>query len=402
MSFSLRPLTLMIMAISIWSCLQEGDDEAYLSRPVEALSVGAYYSMSFGDACGGGGGKLPSFCSLEEVVSLDSLISQNPSIIRIIPSSQMPLKYSNADYFLFGVSPGKTTIKASGTFDDGSRRSDSFDVEVKPITSLQMLQHCKNDSSGTLRALPGEQVMVSIKLLNGKDPLTGCIPSLLDSLPGMTQTCSDYRMYATITTPQSFAKVEIKSRMLSKPSGSIQSVQPSEITSITLDEVNSPPITLSKPDSFAWYIHMSVGNTALCKTPPASLQTLTPNVCSGPKGQESWVTPTTGYVFIRGLKEGVCTMKINVHEGKASGLKSFKQFFPSYPDTALSLAGFGNPCNTEGATTCSVGMGRVAICKSKRWSEHQDCSKNEVCDFRSNTEKGCVAGSTCASCRGLK
>ena len=60
------------------------------------------------------------------------------------------------------------------------------------------------------------------------------------------------------------------------------------------------------------------------------------------------------------------------------------------------------PCPVEGETACQYGYGQVGLCKSSHWVFQPLCPADQVCDFVPDTTAGCVAGTVCAKCRGLR
>ncbi len=379
------------------------DDEASLSRPAGSLAVGGYYEVHFGDACGSSGGKMPSLCRSEGLVTLDSIVSTNTQVLRIVPAKEAGGGAQDTHLVYLGVAPGKAKVRAYGRFRDGSYRSDDVEITVKSVTSLKIKQECNDDSSGVISALPEEVVLFNAYPMAGKEELQGCIPQLLDSVPGLTQSCTGWWTRAIWKAPQTAIQVSLKARMLSKPVATLRTLSLSDISDVRITDVNQPPYSLSKPDSFAMYVRMSTGTLPLCKMPSATLRTLTPEVCTSPQGETQWTRATTGYVFVKGLREGRCQLQASLDGQKWFGTRSLALFFSTpRPDISMDFAGFGNPCKIEGATTCSYGLSSQAVCRDKRWSSLKTCAAEETCDFLVNGEKGCLADASCAACRGLR
>ena len=363
--------------------------------------MGAYYDLVFGDACRASTGKMPSFCSSEGLVSLDSVVSEDTGVVRIVTEEAAGAPTGSKLAF-FGVAPGKAKVRASGRFSDGSTRGDEVEITVKAVTGIKIVQNCNRDSSGVVRALPGESVGFTANAKAGREELQGCIPGFLDSVPGLRQSCHWWSTSASWQAPDTAARIPVTSRVLPKPVGTLRTLALSEITDVRFEDVNQPPFILSKPDSFATYVRMSAGKLPLCKTPPATLRTLTPEVCAGPQGETQWTRNTTGYVFVKGLREGRCRLQAGLDGQKWHAEFSRELFFYTRPDTSWDQAGFGNPCAPEGATTCSYGLGSLAVCKDARWTVKQECGSAKICDYLAAGGTGCLAGASCAACRGLR
>lgn len=400
----LRIAALMALASLLTGC--PSDDEASLGGPSGSLAVGAYYDVVFGDACGSSsGGKMPSLCSHERLASLDSIVSEDTGVVRIVDrqdGQDVIAPTPGAKLAFFGVAPGKATVRAKGRFSDGSTREDALEITVKAVTGLKVRQDCNRDSSGIVRALPGESVAFTVYAMAGREELQGCIPRLLDSVPGLRQNCHWWSTSASWQAPQTAAQVPLTSRVLPKPVGTLRTLALSEITDVRFEDVNEPPYALHQPDTFATYVRMSTGKLPLCKSPPATLRTLTPEVCAGPQGETQWTRNTTGYVFVKGLREGRCQLQAGLDGQKWFATFTRDLFFYTRPDTSWKLAGFGDPCKPEGATTCSYGLGTQAVCKDARWSRKQECGNGTLCDFLVAGGTGCLPGTSCAACRGLR
>jgi hypothetical protein len=253
-----------------------------------------------------------------------------------------------------------------------------------------------------VRAWPGEQVIFNAYPMAGKEELQGCLPRLLDSVTGLTQSCSGWWTMAIWKAPETAGQIALKSRLGTKTVATLRTLAASDISDVRIADVNAPPYALSKPDSFAMQMRMSSGTLPLCKMPPATLRTLTPEVCTGPQGETQWTRPASGFVFVKGLREGRCQLQASLDGNKWFATRSLALFFYTPPDKSWEVAGFGNPCATEGATTCAYGLSDLAVCKDKRLVLLKTCAADQVCDYLANGEKGCLAGAPCAACRGLR
>jgi hypothetical protein len=378
------------------------DDDASLDGPPGSLAQGAYYKVSFGDACGSGSGKMPSFCRSEGLVALDSIFSEDPRVFRIVPAKDAGGDAEDTGLVFFGVAPGKAKARAFGRFSDGSKRSDAVEITVKAATGLKIRQGCDNDSSGTVRGWPGESVQFDVYPMAGAEALLGTLNALLDSVPGLTQRSSPWSIGAVWHVPEGAVQIPLKSRLFAKPVGTLRTWIAAEISEIRIDDVNQPPYAFSQPDSFALYVRMSAGKLRLCKTPPAVLRTLTPQVCAGPQGETQWTRPNTGYVFARALREGRCQLQAGLDGKTWSKTRALDLFFFTQAPAAWDLAGYGNACKTEGATTCDYGLSGLAVCRDGHWALEKSCAPLQTCDFLPDGGKGCLAGEPCAACRGLR
>lgn len=345
---------------------------------------------------------MPSFCRTEGLVALDSIFSEDTRVLRIVPANEAGGGAGDTGLVFLGVAPGKAKARAFGRFSDGSKRSDALEITVKAVTGLKFLQSCDHDSSGVIRAWPGEAVGFDAYPMAGGEALFGRLPGVLEPGPGLTQAASDWSTYAVWTAPEGAVQIPLKSRLFAKPVATLCTWTAADISAIGIDDVNRPPYALSKPDSFAMYVHMASGKLRLCETPPAALRTLTPEVCAGPQGETQWTRPSKGFVFVKGLREGRCQLQAGLDGKTWPGSRSLDLFFYTPVPAGWDLAGFGNACGTEGATTCGYGLSDQAVCRKGQWAPLKTCAAREACDFLPEGGKGCIAGAPCAACRGLR
>ncbi len=395
--------TLLLIA-TLSGCIS--DDEASLSLGSSTvtyggLALGAYSPLSFGDACRGGG-KI-NFCTSEKMTELHMLESDNPDVVRIIEKEDLPVSLDRGQYFLFGASEGEAVITASGTFDDGSVRSDSRKIKVKAVTSFKLLQSCNQDSSGNITGLPGASVRFNLDMYADKKELGGCHPNLLTGQPGLTHSCTAYQNSFTWQAPEAYTKQPLRSELVKGDVGVLRTLTNDDIVEAYIYPPNGPEIVLSKPDSIPMYVKFNIETAKLCTDLPITIKSLTPNVCAAPDGGIQWHYDDYNYVYMSALSEGKCKVQVSLDGQTFHQPRTYSVFFYSSDLGRDGYAGFGSPCEFEGATVCSYGLSSVAICEEGKWREKRRCEDSTpICDAKPSSEKGCIEGLPCADCRGLR
>jgi hypothetical protein len=379
------------------------DEDAALQGPVNApLAVGAYHGLSVSDACAGGG-KL-NFCSTERLVSVDSLVSRDPSIAEIVLPADVPREISEDPYFVRGVGPGTAVLEFSATFDDGTTRTGTLDLEVRRANAAHIVAGCGIDESDVVLAMPGETRSFEVRLFDGRTVLSGWHPDALESVAGVTPWyLSDESNHFEWTAPTQPVRIGVTSPVVGRSAGTLRAFAPSEVTDVVVTSPNSAPLATSIGEAFYVDTKMTVDGVTVCNSQPGFLRTETPAVCSGPSGSQIWAAESHSRGSAVVNAEGICRLRASADGTTFFGVASFELFVVTAPASA-EYAGFGNPCSVEGSSTCTYGFSSVAVCRDGFWSgsESDYCGPDRVCDFQDVSASGCVAGSTCAHCRGLR
>jgi len=398
---SLVPRHLGVLVGSVASMLACNDRGAYVTGVNGGLALGAYHSLGFGDACPGGG-KI-NFCSTEGVTEILELRSDDPDIVEILPGAKHPLgALATSSYYMLGKKDGKTALFFRGRFNDGSVRDASVEVEVKHAELLRLASACGSAPAETnLLVSTGDTGTFELEMLAGGEKLSGWLPGAVTA-EGLTDTSgnSDINYYAW-QAPETPIVRALESTLAAKVVGTLTAYGPDQVTSIDISSRDTLfPAAFTAEGSFYIYTQIHVGDKSPCRSLPVEIHSSALSVCSGPAGEAVWMGDAYGGEA-RVHAEGNCVLAASTPGGKALSSKSFPLFFVNAPPTGLDVPGFGNPCTIEGATACSFGYGSVGVCKSGHWMEKLTCSENQTCDFVPQSSKGCVAGASCAVCRGL-
>ena len=99
-----------------------------------------------------------------------------------------------------------------------------MEITVKAVTALKIRQECNQDSSGVIRALPGERVFFNVYPMAGGEVLLGFFPGILDSVPGLSRTYSEYSTSVDWRAPDTAVQIPLKSRVLAKSPGSLRTL----------------------------------------------------------------------------------------------------------------------------------------------------------------------------------
>jgi hypothetical protein len=386
-------------AFGFTACL-DGDHEARLNRPQGPLAVGAYHEVRFGDACSGGG-KL-NFCSTQRLTSIDAISSKDAAVARVVVAKDLPVPFGNEEYYLLGVAPGATTIMARGRFDDGSIREAEVEVEVRTADQAKLISPaCQSGESDTVYVSPGGSGSFAIQLLAAGVELRGCRPRVLDPLPGVVTFCDNERTFFGWSAPAAGTDVDLRSPLVGGSVGRLKAYLPRDVGDVQIESLNRSPLVVSAEGAFPVTVKMFVDNVAPCESPPGVLQTLTPDVCSGPDGARVWPGDSRFGGEVVPHAEGVCTLRASADGQRFFEPVDFTLFMVTAPDKGTEYAGVGNPCKKEGATTCSYGLGATAICHQGYWRDQRICAARQVCEFRA-MGAACTSGALCAECRDLR
>ncbi|MGC4094871.1 MAG: hypothetical protein QM756_44530 [Polyangiaceae bacterium] len=388
----------VVAALSLNACLEHDDNASLGGVESSALAVGAFVGLSPGDACRGGG-KI-NFCSSEELVAIEELSSRDPSVVEIVASADMPFTISTAPFFAHGMKPGKATIDFRGSFDDGSVRSTSVELEVRAVDKVVLRNDCLGLGSTSLVTLPGAEGGFHVDLLGGGATLSGFHPNAVTLIDGLTLQPTTSATYIW-QAPDAPTTIALRSPLFSGVVGTLKAYGPSDVAKLTLEPLNGAPVvaTALGQDFYVESTQLVTG-IAPCKELPIIFKSDTPAVCSGPHGESVFSANEGSRGLVKVNAEGVCTLR-----GSVDGERFFDPLtmhvFVVTPREDAPVAGFGNLCSEEGATTCSLGRAEQAICKDGKLHSAKSCGETAVCDFIDPSSAGCV-GEFCAVCRGLR
>jgi hypothetical protein len=403
MHSSMKSAFLSTCFFALMSCTMMDDEASVgLTSNGNALAVGAYAPIRLGDGCSGGG--KASLCTSESLVELSSLVSSDTSVLKVVPASEVPLPNAGSGYYAYGVGPGEAKLVASGKFDDGSVRSDETGVAVRAITGIRVVSYCSSDSSKTVRAAPGDEFAFQAFPYHESEPLGGCLPALLDTLPGMMHACDFYsHTYRIPVDSLHGLDASLFSEHTGKTVAMLHTLAIADYTKAYVDPANGPLIKRYTPGEFSMEVKVEVAGYPICHDLGVWLQSTTPDVCTGIDGSALWHDTTSGWVKAQALREGRCRIQVSVDGKRFFDTVEMQVFIVSSRLDSFDLAGYGNSCATEGASTCDYGYDGLAICKNGKWVEKEDCqTQSKTCDALPPETAGCKSGAECAVCRSLR
>jgi len=371
------------------------------------LAVGAYLAISYGDQAG----TLTGDWFVRPVTEVLELTSSDPSVAEVIDRKDHPGGAAAMfDHYLLGKSAGQTTLHFKGRFADGSVREASSIVRTAVAEAAAMSLACDNATTVSNLLVPlGGQDQFRISLLagseagteTGSEALVGWMPNAVTA-DGVTQVYDEVVNPYVWRAPLSPMVLQLQSASVPNVTGTLTAFGPAQVTEIRLVTSNDDyrnAFTASSGD-FSVQTSVVVSGQPVCRPLPAELHTMTPEVCSGPAGQT--VLDGDKYrVAMTAHAEGTCTVAASMPGGPVVSTLSFPVFFVTPPPDWKDLA-FGVPCPVKGATSCQVGFGWLWTCRDTGWDQLTLCPADQVCDFVQDTTAGCVAGSVCAKCRGLR
>jgi hypothetical protein len=390
---------LVILAVSLSGC-GPPDGEAVLQGPLfgKPLALGAYHSLSYGEACASPGRF--SLCAPDTLLSVDELSSKDPEIARIVLAADSPITPTNATHFVFGVAPGKTTLHFRGTFDDGSVRSADLEVEVIAADRSRVRTTCAGVELAEVFTLPSAEAVFEVKLFAGSTELVGFHPDAVAPMDGVTRAIlGDSRNTFRWAAPPEPTVVEVRSGFLSGPVGLLRAYGASEVTNIVVRSPNGNSLASWVPGPVGIHATTSVNGVEVCEAAPVVFKTETPEVCSGPDGAETWLGKTEYGGFVEMNAEGVCRVSAAADGVRFFSPTSLRMFMVAEPG-AERFDGFDQPCAVEGSTSCTYGdNSQVTLCRNRRWTRRETCGPARTCDARDPARGGCVAGGPCSECR---
>ena len=389
--------SILVLAVTLTASCSK---HAVLAGPGGTLAVGAYSSIVYCDGCTCGGSD--SLCIPHSVTEVLELTSSDPSVAEVVTGQDVPGEgAAQSSPFVLGKSPGQATLSFKGRFDDGSERQASTTVRVGSPDSVRLVAVCDDGSSVTnLLVSVGTLEQFNLKIYEGSEELQGWLPNAVTA-DGVTQVFDQTGNNPYLwRAPGAPAMLQLQSAIVSKVTGTLTAFDPTQVTDITLqpssdDQRNA----FTTPGNFYVEHTISVNGQSICRPFPVELHGSTPAVCSRPPDAEDWTgdnygTPTTA------LAEGLCTLGVSLPGGPVLATYSFPIFFVATPPAGLEV--LANPCAVEGETACEDGHGKVGLCKSRHWVDQPSCPADQVCDFVPDTTSGCIAGTVCAQCRGLR
>jgi hypothetical protein len=374
---------------------------AILGGPTAPLAVGAYHSLGFGDACAGN--RIDDFCTNQDVTEVLDYHSDDPTVADIIPAKEHPrAAMVTHQYYVVGKSAGLTTLVFKGMFTDGSIREDALDIRVEAPDTFKIAPTTCYDASAApdLLATPGATEGFNLQMLAGNDVLTGWLPDAVTA-EGLTEQFADEDANDyTWQAPATPGVVQLQSSIVTKVDGALKAFGPDQVTEIDLGAPQ--PAAFTQPDYLSLQVQMHVGGKSPCHSPPIEIHSSTPSVCSGPSGETVWSGGgTDAYTFVHA--EGNCVLAGAMPGGPALNTQTFPVFFVQLPPAdLLQPPDLGVPCPVEGGSACVDGYYDVATCHGGVWVFKSSCGGGQVCDFVPDSSAGCVAGTSCAQCRGLR
>jgi hypothetical protein len=393
---------MVILAVAAAASCGNG---AVVGGPQGTLAVGAYFPLGYGDDCATQNGKLPPLCISHYVTELLELSSSDPSVAEVVAGQDVPSGAVAALYpnYVLGKGHGQATLKFKARFNDGSVRQASTTVRVASPDSLSMIAVCDDGSSVTnLLAGLGAQEQFSLLIYASTEELVGWLPDAVTA-DGVTQVYDDWGNNPYVwQVPATPAVLQLQSAIVAKVTGTLTAFGPEQVTDIALrPSSDTYRDAFTAPGDFTVSHTVLVNGQPICRPLPVELHAMTPAVCSEPAVSVAWSgdkygTPATAHA------EGLCTVGVSMPDLPVIATHGFPIFFVTAPPAGLEGLTTTDPCPVEGETACQYGYGQVGLCKSSHWVFQPLCPADQVCDFVPDTTAGCVAGTVCAKCRGLR
>jgi hypothetical protein len=396
-------LALPLAAATMAACNDHG---ARLLGPDRPLAVGAYHSLSFGDGCVAEEG-FAIFCSTQVVTQMLEADSDDPSVAVVILSKDHPEgALARYPYYVLGKKAGQTSVVFKAMFDDGSIREDKLDVSVKAAETLRLASYCgggPTPSTNVLAAV-GQGAGFYVQAFAGGAQLEGWLPNAVTGDDLTDDFKDDDLMFYDWQAPSSPVVLQPQSTATPSASvdGTLTAYGPAQVTEIVLSAATQlSPATFTQPGDFYLSTAVLVHGQTPCQNLPVELHSSTPSICSGPSGETVWMADPAVGTHATVHAEGACVLgAAAVPGGPILATQTFPIFFVQPVPAGTETPGFDQPCSVEGQTACA-GYD-IGVCQNGYWRLKEECSLDQTCDYVPASSPGCVAGATCARCRGLQ
>ena len=381
-------------------------DKPILGGGYAPLAVGAYHSVWFGDVCIKEGQAL-GLCTPHAVSQVLDFHADDPTVADIVAAKDHPrAPLATHAYYVVGTGAGRTSLVLKAVLAAGSTRDFNTSVRVEAPDAFRVRPTTCYEASAApdLLASAGSAEGFFLELLAGSEQLTGWLPDAVTA-DGVTEqfTDEDGNDYVW-QAPATAAVLPLQSSIVANIAGQLKGFQPSQVTEIDIGGLNASGSTsYTRAGDLNLSIRMLVGGQAPCHGVPIELHSATPSICSGPAGQAVWQAgPLNGVASVHA--EGNCVLAgAAVPGGSPLNTQSIPIFFVQPPPADLPQPpDLGLACPVEGATACGGAYLDVLACHDGQWIFHSSCTAGQTCDYVADATAGCLAGTSCAQCRGLR
>jgi hypothetical protein len=379
-----------------------GDKTAEITGPpYYPLAQGSYAPVAFVDGC-------PvtqnMTCKTEWLTSLEYFVSDQPSIAEIVDTSTLSADFGIASpYALHALKAGKATLRARGTFSDGTVRSATATFEVRAVTSVKLPAVCPNGTLPPYYVSYGGQIRGAVALYAGDQQLSGLLPDALAG-QGLVISYPDPRndqVWFSWQAPNGPSQIVITSPYDPTLSVFVSSYTVMDVTSIKAESYPGPPVFLYGPGPLYVSTQAEVNGHPTCDEGFSIGKTLTPDVCTGPDGQAEWTGTYAFSLDFQVLKEGVCQISLGTVGGAYVTLHEESIFFPNGPEPDPSWI-IGYACDQNDFVACARDHAAALKCVNGDWKALISCPSDQICDYVSAADASCPGTVDCLQCRALR
>ncbi|HET7545104.1 MAG TPA: hypothetical protein VFK05_34805 [Polyangiaceae bacterium] len=381
-----------------------GDKDISFSAP-SALVVDGWSSLQMSDFCSG---SKVDLCSSEKLQSIESVTVDDPRVLEIVETSAVPAELTAFNPFpgiraIHGLRAGKTRFCIVGHFDDGTNRQGCADVTVAAPDHLLFDYGCESQvasiSSQTPWITPGSVLSFSVRFAAGSLDLEGAVVRPIDSA-GLTQTDN---MRFSWTSPAAGGSIDVRSAWVSGVAATLRTYTPDEITSGVAGTPYYAHGATKPGDSIEVAVAEQIGDKRTCNSLAVTARSETPEICLGPKGEQTWSDTDPGRTSFSVVAEGTCRLSLGVAGGNGYVTTLQVPLAVVNPADDGRLAVPDDPCPTKGERTCTPGRWQYLECRTSpangtlSWVAAGNCA-DKICDFVDSPAR-CAALATCIACR---
>ena len=283
---------LALLAFGCWG------DETELAIRLPSLPVASGTSATFDVRNTHVASKIHGPPGLERV---DSISLDDTAMATVRPSDKE--SHSRIIYFeLDALRPGDTTIRARGTFDDGTHDRATATLRVREIDEVKlMFRGCPESATDPQLIQRGKTIEFDATLWGGGEELSGDrTPAMLEVEHASFLPAGFWRFVA----PEEDSEFVVESPLLGKTLLTLETFGPERITGVGLGA-----IVVVGGTSYRAELLPEIEGRIPCQVGPFSVTTATPEICLGDLGKETWEVAEAALV-VAPVLAGTCRLKL--------------------------------------------------------------------------------------------
>lgn len=242
-------------------------------------------------------------CDGVDLTEVDSISVANPTIAQITRTEEDDrpgILYFN----LSALGAGSTTIHAAGTFEDGTQGDASARVNVIDVDRIQVDAHqCSPLATDPLLVQHGNKVEFEVSLWASGQELAGGVMGLVRGEGVRHLSASVYEFEA----PNRDVRTPLESPLLSETGITLEAFGAERITRVDVASFDGA----RQGEAFGVNTFVEVDGRIPCTAGPATVTTLTPDICAGPSGEATWNNSSLTLLIASPIGTGTCRLSVS-------------------------------------------------------------------------------------------